>query len=286
MTAIRPDTPHLIVLPAFNEEEQIGKLLEKLTGWRDHVLVVDDGSTDNTPEIIRMAGFRHRSHGSRKGLHAVYMTAERYAAEQGFTRIVSMDADGQHDPDFLDGFIQESFKDEMIIGNRFRHPETVPPSKLASNLFAVLLFREKLNICLPDVACGFRSWPAGTVTAMKGEVNQERDFSAFGIIYHMIVSHSMAGKGFGHVEIPATYLPGQPLTTRATEIKGLLRSIPDFEKDNDIPGFLERLSHHHDFTLSLQGYHFIASPATNDAWLFQTDTVKAIEFFRKAVNAK
>ena len=119
MTAIRHDNPHLIVLPAFNEAQQIGKLLEKLIGFRDHVLVVDDGSTDRTPEIIRMAGFRYCTHNSRKGLQAVYLTAESYAAEHGYARIVSMDADGQHDPAFLDGFIHGYVSDYMIIGNRF-----------------------------------------------------------------------------------------------------------------------------------------------------------------------
>lgn len=285
MTTIWHHRPFLIVLPACNEAQQIGNLLEKLSSYRDNVLVVDDGSTDRTPEIIRMAGFRHLSHDSRKGLHAVFITAEQYAMEKSFTRIVSMDADGQHDPAFLDNFIHGYGKDDMIIGNRFRHPEGVPPSKLASNLFAVLLFREKLNICLPDVACGFRSWPAGFITSITGRGKAVEEFSAFEIIYRMIVSHARTGNGFRQVEIPAIYLPGQPLTTRAAEIKGLIRSIPGFEQDHDIPGILECLQHHHDFTISLQGFTFIARMAGNDTWLFQTDIMKAMEFFRSAGTA-
>ncbi|HET7195242.1 MAG TPA: glycosyltransferase family 2 protein [Nocardioides sp.] len=98
-----PDAPFVaIVIAALNEEATIGKVLadipEMLCGLRVRVLVVDDGSTDSTAEVARAAGALVSSHGRNLGQGDGLRTGFAVALELGATVVVTMDADGQHDP--------------------------------------------------------------------------------------------------------------------------------------------------------------------------------------------
>ena len=87
------------ILPAFNEEVSIGSLVLHCRQHADCVIVVDDGSKDHTAEIAEMAGAKIIRHPANKGKGAALKTGFELAAQNGTKVIVTLDSDGQHDPE-------------------------------------------------------------------------------------------------------------------------------------------------------------------------------------------
>ena len=114
---------HLIIVPAYNEEPRIAEVIH---GIGEHlpdvdILIVDDGSTDRTREVAVRAGGKVISHPFNLGYGAALQTGYQYALSKGYTELVQMDGDGQHDPSsILDllGTIQRGEAD-VAIGSRF-----------------------------------------------------------------------------------------------------------------------------------------------------------------------
>ena len=110
-----------IVMPAYNEERSIGKVLDALKreGWRN-IIVADDGSRDRTAEIARSKGALVVSHRQNMGLGAALRTGLNKARELGADYAVTFDADGQHDPEAVRALVQALNNADLVIGVR-RH---------------------------------------------------------------------------------------------------------------------------------------------------------------------
>jgi glycosyltransferase involved in cell wall biosynthesis len=208
----------LIAVPAHNEEHRIPRLLELLEPWKKDVIVVDDGSIDRTASLVLDSGFNCFSRKTNLGLAGFYATAKVYASRKKYTHLIAIDADGQHDTGYISEFVKELQHYDLVSGNRFHDISGIAESKVASNLFAILLFKKFLNITLPDVACGFRGMELSVIETSKS-------VSRFGIIYDMLIQHSLCGKLTGFVRIPAIYHANDPLNTDISEIKGLISAI-------------------------------------------------------------
>ena len=113
----------LAIIPAFNEEGAVGKVVEEIRRLRPaiDVVVIDDGSTDETADVARKAGARVVSLPFNLGIGGAVQTGFKYAAEKGYDVAVQVDGDGQHRPDqipiLLDALRQEGI--DVIIGSRF-----------------------------------------------------------------------------------------------------------------------------------------------------------------------
>src|SRR5713101_5594916 len=93
-----------IVIPAFNESATIVSVVQS-AGRYGGAIVVDDGSTDNTAELAIHAGAVVVSHGRNRGYDAALNTGFKRAAELGTEIIITVDADGQHDPSLIQKFV-------------------------------------------------------------------------------------------------------------------------------------------------------------------------------------
>ncbi len=111
----------LVALPAFNEEESIGVVLEALAAHHplSDVIVVDDGSRDRTSQIARAAGVRVLRHAVNLGVGGAMGTAFRYAARNGYDALVQFDADGQHRPEYLAELVTALGTADIVIGSRY-----------------------------------------------------------------------------------------------------------------------------------------------------------------------
>jgi glycosyltransferase involved in cell wall biosynthesis len=111
----------VVAIPAYNEEVSIGSIVLRAKVYTDMVVVVDDGSTDSTANVARLAGAEVVVHERNRGYGAAIKTCFETARQLGAGAMVIIDADGQHDPKdiprLIDGLMQS--KSDVVIGSRF-----------------------------------------------------------------------------------------------------------------------------------------------------------------------
>ncbi|MBN1354242.1 MAG: glycosyltransferase family 2 protein [Candidatus Omnitrophica bacterium] len=113
----------IVIIPAFNEENAIGNVISKTKNTLENtdIVVVDDGSSDNTVNVARENGAGVLSLGINAGYGVALQTGYKYAYENGYDYILQIDGDGQHEPRFLKNILDElkTGKNEVVIGSRY-----------------------------------------------------------------------------------------------------------------------------------------------------------------------
>ena len=154
-------TRSLVAIPAWNEQESIVEVIEKIRHHRPSadVLVVDDGSTDLTRERALSAGAAVVSLPFNVGVGGAMRTAFLYAQRGGYQALVQVDADGQHDPADLDRVLDGLANADIVVGTRF-HPQSQyfvgGPRRWAMVLLSKSLSRMNRGV-ISDPTSGFRS---------------------------------------------------------------------------------------------------------------------------------
>lgn len=118
-------TQHVVAaIPAFNEEKTIGSIVLEAGHYTDEVVVVDDGSTDNTAWIAGRGGAKVVRHKRNKGYGGAVRTCFQYARDNGADVLVILDGDGQHRPDSIPRVIKAVIEGQadVCIGSRFLRP--------------------------------------------------------------------------------------------------------------------------------------------------------------------
>lgn len=159
-----------IVMPAYNEERSIGRVIDALRaeGWTN-IIVVDDGSRDRTAEIARSKGAVVVSHPKNMGLGAALRTGLREALERGADSAVTFDADGQHDPKAIRELIAALDEADVIIGVR-RH-FGIPLHKRLGN-FALDFVTYLFSGVLTDSQSGSRAFNRRALEAIRIRSNR------------------------------------------------------------------------------------------------------------------
>ena len=149
----------MALIPAYNEEETIKDIVTKARGYVGEVIVIDDGSTDSTPEFAEHAGATVVSHVINRGVGAAVRTGYRYGTERGFDYIVQIDGDGQHDPRYIPKLL-EAAEDgsDIVIGSRFLNESYKGYSLLRRT--GIIFFTRLGNLLsgleITDITSGFR----------------------------------------------------------------------------------------------------------------------------------
>jgi len=150
----------LIILPAYNEAEVIGKVLVDIQkeGYSS-ICLIDDGSSDNTSQIAREYGIEILKHPINRGAGAAIQTGITYAKNKDFQYAILIDSDGQHLPGDIERLykkLQETDAD-IIIGNRFSISEnSVPKHRIAYNQIANIFTNFFCKNKYADTQSGFR----------------------------------------------------------------------------------------------------------------------------------
>lgn len=190
-----------VVIPAYNEEKHIGSVLKKLSDYGLDSLVVDDGSTDNTPTIASTYATKVIYSQKNKGKGAALRAAFDFLLKRDYTHFITMDADGQHDPEEIEAFLYNipPGLDVIICGNRMWDPENMPPMRIFINRFfsKIVSFFCKKNV--PDALCGYRLICKKVIS----RINLESD--RFEIVPEILVKAADMGIEFKNVRISSIY---------------------------------------------------------------------------------
>lgn len=151
----------LIVLPAFNEEASIRATLDEIAVVEPTLtcLVVNDGSNDKTSEFAKSAGVRVADLPFNLGVGGAMRFGFRYALSHGFDVVIQLDADGQHDPRFIDALLNKLSENDIVIGARFAGTGNYTvsgPRKWAMKLLSGVISRTAKST-LTDTTSGFRA---------------------------------------------------------------------------------------------------------------------------------
>jgi len=144
------------LIPGYNEAPRIGAVIR---ATREHlpVIVVDDGSSDGTADVAREAGATVVEQRPNQGKGAALRAGFRRAIDDGATAILTLDADGQHDPREIPRFLEAAAAEpapDLVIGNRnFR---AMPPVRRLSNELGRLAFSWAVGEPIPDNQSGYR----------------------------------------------------------------------------------------------------------------------------------
>jgi glycosyltransferase involved in cell wall biosynthesis len=158
---VTSDKRVLIIVPAMNEAESVGKIVAEVRAELPSVdiLVVDDGSTDETAAVARAAGAVVASLPYNLGVGGAMRLGYRYAAEYGHDIAIQVDADGQHDPRYVPELIRALDSADLVIGARFGGTGEYRmrgPRKWASVMLSLVLSR-LARTRLTDTTSGFRA---------------------------------------------------------------------------------------------------------------------------------
>jgi glycosyltransferase involved in cell wall biosynthesis len=149
------------VIPAFNEQEHIGEVISKILKYlpRDHIVVVDDGSIDDTTEVAKSMGIRVINHSQNCGKGASLRTGFDYIVGiDDIEGVFVLDADGQHDPDEIPLFIEKFNKGnyDIIIGNRMRIRKKMPLIRKFTNFLTSFVISLRTRCKIEDSQSGYR----------------------------------------------------------------------------------------------------------------------------------
>ena len=147
-----------IVIPAHNESCTIGFLVESLSRRGFDVIVVDDGSTDETGVIAREKGAIVIRQDKKQGKGYSLREGFRYALEHDYEAVIIMDGDGQHDVSGVDRFLIEAQKNKIsvIVGNRMVNSKGMPFIRYCTNRFMSWLISSACGQSIADTQCGYR----------------------------------------------------------------------------------------------------------------------------------
>lgn len=161
-----------LLIPAYNEAENIGKVLQSIPGYIDHVVVVDDGSADDTAEIARQNGAKVISHKTNKGVGASFKTGVKVMLQSDIDIMVNMDADGQFKATdiskLLDPVIEG--KADFVTASRFIDKAVMPhmsKAKRWGNFRMSWLISWLTGQKFYDVSCGFRAYTREVLNRMN-----------------------------------------------------------------------------------------------------------------------
>lgn len=159
----------LAIIPAYQEAETIGPVVDGTREHVDEVVVVDDGSTDGTAAIARERGAMVIEHVFNTGVGGAVRTGYQYAIRNDYEYVVQIDADGQHDPASIPTLLGAADDADIVIGSRYLN-ESIEDYPLVRRL-GISFFTSVVNrlggIDVTDVTSGFRVYDVSALESLQ-----------------------------------------------------------------------------------------------------------------------
>lgn len=189
--------PTIVLIPAHNEQATVGAIVDQVRQrWNYPVVVIDDCSTDATAQVARNAGATVLPLTLQLGAWGAIQTGLRYALRQGYRTAVTLDADGQHEPEDI-GKLLQPLTDEradVIIG-------AFPERASRARQMAWTYFRWLTGLKLEDITSGFRAYNHAAMIVLASREASLLDYQDVGVL--LILRRN----GLRTLEAPVTMQP-------------------------------------------------------------------------------
>ena len=186
------------VIPAYNEAKHVADVIRRTKQELDHVVVVDDGSADETSTAARTAGAEVIVHTDNRGKGESIKAGLRHWIERGFHWVVILDADGQHRPEEIERMLTAAGSNSaaLLIGNRMNDIGSMPKLRQFVNRYMSNKISRACGQEIPDTQCGFRMLRRDLIPAVLVGTNR------FDYETEMLILASR--KGFKILSVPIT----------------------------------------------------------------------------------
>lgn len=182
----------LIIIPAYNEEENIGSVLDEISNLNLDldIVVINDGSTDKTKEVVEMKNIKVISHPFNLGYGAALQTGFKYASKNKYEYIIQFDGDGQHYGKYIEDMKNEMEKDEydIIVGSRFVGNKEYRIEFLKDIVIRYMrvIIKTFTGTKITDPTCGFKGYKRAVFAHYSLFSNFPSDYPDADIIIDML----------------------------------------------------------------------------------------------------
>jgi len=191
-----------VIIPAYREEKHVGDIVRRTRQQLDHVLVVDDGSSDKTAQRARDAGAEVIVHNQNRGKGEAIKTGLRHWLDRPFVHVIILDADGQHLPEEIDRFIAAAASAaglSFFLGNRMKNLTGMPFVRRIVNRYMSNQISRVCGQKIPDTQCGFRMLDRQLIPELLGGMER------FDYETEMLIIASRQGYRIESVPITTVY---------------------------------------------------------------------------------
>jgi dolichol-phosphate mannosyltransferase len=195
----------LTAIPVYNEERHLLSVLREVKRYSPEILVVNDGSTDHTAELLsRQADIRVITHPRNRGYGAALISGFDYACRHGYEVLVTTDCDGQHEPARIP-VLREAIHDaDIVSGSRylrdFRQNSSAPQDRMQINRIIAAELNERFGLQLTDAFCGFKAYRTCALAQLR--ITE----TSWGMPLQLWVQSARLGLRIKEVGVPRVYL--------------------------------------------------------------------------------
>lgn len=196
----------LTALPVFNEARHVNRVLDEVLHYSPDVLVIDDGSVDGTANLVTNRNdIRLVTHAQNQGYGAALRSAFEFALANDFEVLVTIDCDGQHQPQRIPRFVTACKRNvDIVSGSRYlkHYPgDSEPPAeRLFNNQQVTAELNRRLGLSLTDAFCGFKAY------RVKSLQKLHVDESGYAMPLELWVQAAYAGMQIVELPVPLIYL--------------------------------------------------------------------------------
>ncbi len=201
----------LIGIPVYNEANYVQEVLDEVRIQGHDILVVDDGSTDETPMLLAQQPVEVARHAVNRGYGRSMQDMLRWAACGGYDWLITMDCDRQHEPASIPKFIERIARNDadVISGSRYLDvacgSDAPPPDRQSINRDITSELNARLDLSLTDAFCGFKAYRIKACASLPLDVD--------GYDFPMQFWVQAVASGLRIVEIPVRLIYNDPTRT-------------------------------------------------------------------------
>jgi dolichol-phosphate mannosyltransferase len=195
----------LTAIPIYNEERHLEQVLAEVRRFSPEILVVNDGSTDRTGQLLaRQCDLTVITHCRNRGYGAALISAFDFAVREHYDILITMDCDGQHEPARIPVLLEAIHDADIVSGSRylrdFRQNDPAPEDRRRINHIITQELNKLLGLKLTDAFCGFKAYRVEALSRLR--ITEQ----AWGMPLQLWVQAALAGLRIKEVGVPRVYL--------------------------------------------------------------------------------